>query len=186
MFTDFKQKRKKPRLLLHVCCAVCASYPIEYLSDKFDTDLLFYNPNIYPKEEYEKRLEDLKNYSDIKKIRLVIIDCETSVFEEMIKGFENEPEGGRRCEICFSLRLGKTAACAKESGFDYFATTLTLSPHKNHRIINAIGIESADKYGISYYESDFKKNNGFKIANTISVQFDFYRQSYCGCRYSIR
>jgi predicted adenine nucleotide alpha hydrolase (AANH) superfamily ATPase len=183
---EYKSKKEKPGLLLHACCAVCASYPIEFLSDKFDTAVLFYNPNIYPPEEYWKRLEDLKRYSDIKKIRLAIMDYETSVFDERISGFEKEPEGGKRCEICFSLRLEKTAACAKEYGYDFFATTLTLSPHKKHKIINAIGIELADRHGVSYYESDFKKNNGFKIANTISKQFAFYRQNYCGCRHSIR
>jgi len=101
-------------------------------------------------------------------------------------GFEDEPEGGKRCEICFSLRLEKAASAAKEFGYAYFATTLTLSPHKKHIIINSAGNKIAREYGISYYESNFKKNDGFKIANTISAQFDFYRQNYCGCRYSIR
>ena len=181
-----EQKKEKPKMLLHACCAVCAGYPVEYLSDEFDIDILFYNPNIYPLEEYEKRMKDIKRYSGLKGVRLLVTDYEEYVFEDRIKGFENEPEGGKRCEICFSLRLEKTALLAKESGYDYFATTLTLSPHKKHWIINAEGNKIAEKYKINYYSSNFKKNDGFKISNTIARQFDFYRQNYCGCKYSIR
>lgn len=185
MDINFINENKKPRLLLHACCAVCTSYPFEYLSDIFETDLLFYNPNIYPEDEYEKRQQDIKRYSEIKKIKLIIVNNDESYFEDRIKGFESEPEGGKRCRICFSLRLEKTAYMAKELKYDYFATTLTLSPHKNHEIINSVGNKIAMEYGIAYYESNFKKKDGFKIANKISKKFDFYRQNYCGCRYSI-
>jgi len=177
---------KKQKMLLHTCCAVCASYPIEYLSDKFDVSILYYNPNIYPKSEYQKRLKDLKTLSNLKGVYLIIGDYENHVFEESVKGFENEPEGKKRCEICFKIRLEKTAEIAEKYKYDWFASTLTLSPHKDHKIINSIAKEAAERYKIQYYESNFKKNDGFKKANLISNQLGFYRQNYCGCRYSLK
>ncbi len=177
---------EKQKLLLHTCCAVCASYPVELLLKTFDIGLLFYNPNIFPKAEYEKRLKDVKRYADFKKIRLIIPDYEPDVFEINIKGLENEPEGPKRCALCYNLRLEKTAAFAKKSGYQVFATTLTLSPHKDYKKINELGNTAAKKFNINYFESNFKKNDGFKIANTIARKFDFYRQNYCGCKYSLR
>ena len=179
-------KRNEKKLLLHTCCAVCAGYPLKLLSDTFDITIFFYNPNIFPEDEYEKRLKDVKRYADFKKITLIIPAYEKSVFENSIRGMEKEPEGGKRCEVCFNIRLKKAASVAKELNYQYFATTLTLSPHKNYKTINELGNVAAKKFDICYYESNFKKNDGFKIANTIAKKFDFYRQNYCGCRYSIR
>jgi len=177
---------KKQKMLLHACCAVCASYPVAYLSNNLDISILYYNPNIYPESEYQKRLKDLKKLAKIKRVYLMIGDYENYVFENSIKGFENEPEGKKRCMICFKLRLEKTAEIANKYGYNCFASTLTLSPHKDYRIINSIANEAAEKCSIKYYESNFKKNDGFKKASLISTQLGFYRQNYCGCKYSLK
>lgn len=176
---------KKKKLLLHTCCAVCVSYPLEFLSEAFDISLFFYNPNIYPETEYFTRLADVKKFADFKKIHLFVPEYEESDFEDNIKGLENEPEGHKRCSVCYNLRLEKTAWFAKISDFQYFATTLTLSPHKDYKKINELGNIAASKFDINYFESNFKKKDGFKIANMIARKFGFYRQDYCGCRYSL-
>ena len=179
-----------PSVLLHSCCAPCSSYVIEYLSNYFNITILYYNPNISPYDEYLKRKnEQIKLIDNMKtKYKVNIIDCDydNNLYEEAIKGFEMEPERGSRCSICFKLRLDKTAIIASEGNYDYFATTLTLSPYKNAKLINEIGIELENKYNIKYLGSDFKKRNGYKRSIELSFEYDLYRQDYCGCVYSKR
>ena len=179
-----------PRLVLHSCCAPCSSYVIEYLSNYFYITILYYNPNISPVEEYLKRKEEqikLINSMDVK-YRVDIIDCDydNDVYECAIKGLENEPERGSRCSICFKLRLEKTAKVACDDNYDYFATTLTLSPYKNAKLINEIGEELGCKYNVKYLGSDFKKREGYKRSIELSKIYNLYRQDYCGCKYSKR
>lgn len=179
-----------PKLLLHSCCAPCSSYVIEYLSDYFEITVFYYNPNLYPDDEYEIRSCEQKRFiSEFKsKYPLSYLDAEfiPNEFYSRVKGLENEKEGGKRCEKCFELRLEKTAALAKEKDFDYFATTLTISPLKNAALINKIGSELSEKYGVRYLASDFKKKNGFKRSTELSRQYNLYRQDYCGCVFSKR
>ncbi|MCQ4022684.1 MULTISPECIES: epoxyqueuosine reductase QueH [unclassified Ruminococcus] len=177
-----------PKLLLHSCCAPCSSYVIEYLSDYFEITVFYYNPNLYPNEEYETRSSEQKRFiSEFKsKHPLSYIDVPfvPDEFYSHIKGLEKEKEGGKRCEKCFELRLGKTASLAKDKGFDYFATTLTISPLKNASLINNIGFELEAKCKVKYLASDFKKKNGFKRSTELSRQYNLYRQDYCGCVFS--
>ena len=176
----------KKKLLLHSCCAPCTS-GVLWQVDDYDTTLLFYNPNIDTLEEYTKRLNALKKFiQDINQekksnIKIIAIPYNHDEFSSKITGLENEKEGGNRCEICFNLRLDFTAKYAKENGFDLFATTLTVSPHKNHNIINKIGNELKEKYNVDYLESNFKKNNGYLISIQNSKKYGIYRQIYCGC-----
>lgn len=181
---------KKKKLLLHSCCAPCSSHVISYLTNFFDITILYYNPNISPKNEYEKRKkEQIKLINEIDKVnKLNIIDCDydNDIYESKIKGYENEPERGSRCTICFNLRLSKTALLAKELNYDFFCTTLTVSPYKNSKLINEIGIELEKKYKVKWLYSDFKKENGYKHSIELSKKYNLYRQDYCGCKYSIR
>ena len=181
---------KKRKLLLHSCCAPCSSHVISYLTNFFDITILYYNPNISPKNEYEKRKkEQIKLINEIDKVnKLNIIDCDydNDIYESKIKGYENEPERGSRCTICFNLRLSKTALLAKELNYDFFCTTLTVSPYKNSKLINEIGIELEKKYKVKWLYSDFKKENGYKHSIELSKKYNLYRQDYCGCKYSIR
>ncbi len=177
----------KPKLLLHSCCAPCSSYVIDYLHDYFNITIFYYNPNIYPQEEYEKRKEEqirfIKNYSDVS-----FMDCDydNDLYNDIVSGLEDEPERGKRCTKCFELRLGKTADMAKENNFDYFCSTLTVSPYKNSKLINEIGNDLSLKYGIKWLYSDFKKNDGYKKSIMFSREYNLYRQDYCGCIYSKR
>ena len=177
----------KPTLLLHSCCAPCSSYVIEYLHDYFNITIIYYNPNIYPKEEYEKRKEEqikfIRNYNDV-----IFMDCDydNDKYNELVKGLESEPERGKRCDVCFKLRLEKTAIEAKNNNFDYFGTTLTVSPYKNSTLINDIGRELELKYNIKWLYSDFKKGNGYKRSIELSKVYNLYRQNYCGCIHSKR
>lgn len=179
---------KVPRVLLHSCCAPCSSYVIEFLSNYFYLTVFYYNPNISPKEEYEKRKEEqirlIKEMPVKYSVDIVDCDYDNDLYESAIKGLENEPERGRRCDICFKLRLEKTATRAKSLGYDYFGTTLTLSPYKNCKLINEIGLELEKEYGISFLISDFKKRNGYKRSIELSHEYGLYRQNYCGCKYS--
>ena len=179
--------KSKKRLLLHSCCAPCSTAVIERLKDYFYLTILYYNPNIFPVEEYEKRKEEQKRL--LKELDIGIefrdIDYDNESFLEMVKGYELEREGGVRCHKCYRLRLEKTANVAKTLDFDYFGTTLTVSPHKNAKIINEIGLELEDKYKIKYLVSDFKKKDGYKRSILLSNKYNLYRQNYCGCRYSI-
>ena len=185
---SIKNKDEVPKLLLHSCCAPCSSYVIEYLSDYFDISILYYNPNISPIDEYLKRKkEQIRLIKSIKtKNKLDIIDCDydNDIYEDKIKGLENEPERGNRCTICFNLRLDKTASMAKKLNYDFFATTLTVSPYKNSNLINEIGIKLQEKYNIKYLVSDFKKKNGYKRSIELSNKYNLYRQNFCGCKYS--
>lgn len=179
-----------PSVLLHSCCAPCSSYVIEYLSNYFYITILYYNPNISPYDEYLKRkMEQIKLINNMKtKYKVNIIDCDydNDLYENAIKGYEMEPERGSRCSICFNLRLEKAAMIAKDNKYDYFATTLTLSPYKNSKLINEIGFKLENKYNIKYLASDFKKRNGYKRSIELSFEYNLYRQDYCGCKYSKR
>ena len=176
------------RLLLHCCCAPCASYVLECLSADYRVTLLFYNPNIKPQEEYEKRAAELQKLLSLAEYRsevdLIVCEYDASVFDAAASPYMDEPEGGQRCKVCFELRLAKTAMTAKDRGYDCFTTTLSVSPHKDAMLLNEIGERLAGKYGVRYLPSDFKKNNGFKRSVELSKRYGLYRQNYCGCRQS--
>jgi len=186
---DIERSGATPTLLLQSCCGPCSSYVLEYLTRFFSVTVLYYNPNIYPKEEYEKRLLEQRKIISLLPVKnpVSIMECDydENVFYNGVKGYESEPEGGARCEKCFVLRLHKTARLAKDNGFDYFGTTLTVSPHKNAQLINALGVDIGEKIGIKYLESDFKKRNGYKRSIELSKEYDLYRQDYCGCVFSM-
>ena len=180
-------KDTKPKLLLHVCCAPCSSYVLTYLCDYFDITILYYNPNISPIEEYEKRLNEAKRLiKELNKENIHIMECnyENEEFEKIAKGLEDAPEGGIRCRKCYKLRIEKAAKYAKENNFDYFTTTLTISPLKNSQVLNGIGKELEEKYNVKYLYSDFKKKEGYKTSIILSKKYNLYRQNYCGCIYS--
>lgn len=185
---DSLKERKK--LLLHSCCAPCSSWVITFLTKYFDITILYYNPNIAPIEEYNKRKkEQIRLINEIDKIgKIDIIDCDydNDIYEDKIKGYEECPERGERCTICFNLRLEKTAKLAKKNNYDYFCSTLSVSPYKNANLINKIGVELQDKYNIKWLYSDFKKNDGYKNSIELSKKYNLYRQDYCGCIYSQR
>lgn len=181
-----------PRLLLHSCCAPCSSYVLEYLRRYFEITVFYYNPNISMEAEYRKRVEEQKRlinaYNQLSDsgypIAVIEGDYEPEVFYAAAKGLEQCPEGGERCFACYELRLGKTAALAKKQAYDYFATTLTISPLKNATKLNEIGERLAETYQISWLPSDFKKKNGYKRSIELSAEYGLYRQNYCGCVYS--
>ena len=188
LISDIKIQNIKPTLLVHSCCAPCSSYVLEYLNEFFDITVLYYNPNISPLEEYEYRKEEQKRLISEKKwinsVNFLDCDYDYELFEKSVQGHENEPEGGRRCAVCFSLRLDKTAEIAKDLNFDYFVTTLSISPLKNAELLNQIGENLAKKHGVKYLPSDFKKKNGYKRSIELSKEFNLYRQNFCGCRFS--
>jgi len=177
-----------PRLLLHTCCAPCSSRCIEYLSNYFDITVLYYNPNISPVEEYIKRKEEqirfLNEFNSKNKLDILDIEYNYQDFLNIVEGLENEKEGGKRCFNCYRLRLEKTAKVALENNYDFFGTTLTVSPYKNSQILNKIGEELENKYNIKYLFSDFKKKEGYKRSIELSKEYNLYRQDYCGCVYS--
>ncbi len=180
----------KKKLLLHSCCAPCSSATLERIYPYFDITVFYYNPNIYPPEEFNHRKEEqsrlLKEMKELEqKVRIVAPEFNDKEFYDAVKGLEKEPEGGKRCVECFKLRLEKSARYAKENGFDFFTTTLSISPHKNAQTLNKIGEEMAEKYDISYLFSDFKKKNGYKRSIELSEEYGLYRQNYCGCVYSL-
>jgi hypothetical protein len=183
-------KNDRKKLLLHVCCGPCSTTALERLFPEYDVTVFFFNPNIAPEREYILRRNEAKRYAlEVfgSKVGFEEGAFRPDVFLEAVKGYENEPEGGHRCEICFRLRLEETARFAKENGFTHFCTTLTLSPHKNAVLINRIGEELALKYdGLTYLPSDFKKRNGFGRSVEISKKHEMYRQDYCGCVFSMR
>ncbi len=187
ILSDFKGKK---RLLLHSCCAPCSSYVISYLINYFDITILYYNPNIFPYEEYEKRKrEQIKLIHELNENNnLSFIDCDydNELYNKSVKGFENEPERGSRCSICYEMRMEKAAIIAKENGYDYFCTTLSVSPYKNADLINEIGEILEKKYNIKWLYSDFKKKDGYKKSIILSEKYGLYRQNYCGCIYSKR
>ncbi len=177
-----------PTLLLHSCCAPCSSYVLLYLSDYFKITVFYFNPNIAPQEEYQKRLLEQKEF--IKKIKtknpVDFIEGNYDHFDflKIAKGLENEPECGKRCHECYTLRLNETARLAKEKGFDFFTTTLSISPHKNAAKINELGLKAAKLFGVEFLCADFKKKNGYKRSIELSKEYGLYRQDYCGCEFS--
>jgi len=179
------------KLLLHSCCAPCSTAVIERLlceMPEYDILVFYYNPNIYPMAEYEKRKNEQIRYIGLlnsSRVTFIDADYESDLFEEKVKNFHNEKEGGARCSVCFALRLEKTAKRAKELSCDMFGTTLTVSPHKNAEIINSIGTELSSKLGIEFLVADFKKKDGYKRSIVLSKENNIYRQNYCGCKYSI-
>ena len=186
--TDSIDAGNPPRLFLHSCCAPCPSYTLEYLSNYFDITVYYFNPNISPKEEFDKRFAEQKRLIDSlpakNPIKLVLGEYNYDDFLQIARGYENVAEGGERCFRCYRMRLESTARIAKEQGFDYFCTTLSISPLKNSQKINQIGYEVAQKYGIKWLPSDFKKREGYKRSIELSREYNLYRQSFCGCIFS--
>ncbi len=187
-----KQNKKEgepvSRLLLHSCCAPCSSYVLEYLSEYFAITVLYYNPNIYPPEEYQHRVQEqsrlIKELPARYPVHILEGRFEPQEFYDAVRGLEQIPEGGARCHACFRLRLRETARCAAKEGYDYFTTTLTISPLKNAAVLNEIGMELAQEYGVNWLPSDFKKKNGYKRSVELSASYGLYRQDYCGCVFS--
>ena len=186
MLKILKGLKEKPRVLLHSCCAPCSSAAITRLLEYANLTILYYNPNIEPKEEYDKRKEEQKRL--IKElsgdIKLLDCDYDNDAYHNLVKGHEKDPERGPRCYKCYKLRMEYTAKKAKEEGFDFFATTLTVSPYKVTSWINEIGFDLEKEYNIKYLPSDFKKQNGYKQSIKLSKKYNLYRQDYCGCIYS--
>jgi hypothetical protein len=174
----------KDKIMLHACCAPCAAYVIDVLSDSYNVTTLFYNPNIQPEKEYNKRLKDMEKLCALTKTELLILDYDVELWNNCIRGLEDEPEGAGRCRVCFDARLEKTAETALQKGFHLFTTTLTVSPHKNSHLINTIGHKKSGKFSIRFLERDFKKNNGYKTSCELSSKYGLYRQKYCGCIFS--
>ncbi len=187
---QIKAAGEVPRLLLHSCCAPCSSYVIEYLSQYFRITVFYYNPNISMREEYLKRVEEekrfIREFPAKYKVDFIEGVYDTENFYKNVKGYENCKEGGERCFICYEMRLRKTAKMAKEGAYDYFTTTLTISPLKKSAKLNEIGYNLSKEYGIEYLLSDFKKKEGYKRSIELSKEYNLYRQNYCGCIYSRR
>ena len=179
-----------PTLLLHSCCAPCSSYCLKYLSEFFSITIFYFNPNITDQEEYEKRVEVqkrlIRELPAKHPISFLEGNYDPQAFFEIAKGYEKVPEGGERCYRCYRLRLEETGRIAKEKGFDYFTTTLSISPLKDAQKLNQIGAELEKEYDVSYLYSDFKKKDGYKQSIALSKEYDLYRQDYCGCIYSKR
>lgn len=185
-----QKEGRRPSLLLHSCCAPCSSYVLEYLCSFFDITVLYFNPNISPIREYEMRVAEQKRLIEEvfaeKGVRFLAGSYEPSSFYAAVKGMEREPEGGKRCFVCYEQRLRETARIAQEAGFDYFTTTLSISPLKNAEKLNEIGGRLAESYQVSYLFSDFKKKNGYKRSIELSKVYNLYRQNFCGCVFSQR
>ena len=190
LIANLQKEEKVPKLLLHSCCAPCSSYVLEYLSDYFEITVFYYNPNIFPENEYTKRiLEQQMLIGDMEMkhpVSFLAGNYDRERFFEMAAGLEHLKEGGERCFKCYELRLSEAARIAKEGGFDYFTTTLSISPMKNADKLNEIGVEVGKKQGVSYLQSDFKKKNGYKRSIELSKIHGLYRQDYCGCEFSYR
>ena len=180
---------KTPRLLLHSCCAPCSSYCLEYLSQYFEITVLYYDPNIYPEEEFRKRAEEVRRLisemSFKNPVSLVVDDYDPDEFFDAVKGLEDAPEGGERCFVCYRLRLERAARYAAEHGFDYFCSTLSISPLKNAQKLNEIGSELSEIYKVPNLPNDFKKKGGYLRSIELSREYDLYRQNYCGCAFSV-
>lgn len=185
--TCIKEKRM-PKLLLHSCCGPCSTYCIQVLSEYFDVTVFYYNPNIYPPEEYRLRADEqnrfISEFPTRNPVKFVERAYDTDRFYAMAKGLEKVEEGGERCFKCYELRLRESAEYAKNNGFDFFTTTLSISPLKNADKLNEIGRKLSEEYGVSYLFSDFKKKEGYKISTQLSAEYGMYRQNYCGCVFS--
>ena len=188
LIENLQKEGKVPKLFLHSCCAPCSSYVLEYLSRYFEITVFYYNPNIYPAGEYHERAAEQKRFIDQfpadHKISYIEGTYDTKRFYEMAKGLEKVPEGGERCFKCYELRLRESAMLAKAGGFDYFTTTLSISPLKNAEKLNEIGELLETEYGVKHLTSDFKKKNGYKRSTELSKEYELYRQNYCGCIFS--
>ena len=175
----------KEKILLHACCGICSGYPISYLTDMgYDVVVYFYNPNIYPQEEYKKRLEAEKTLCAYFDCKLIEGKYDTEFYYETVKGLENEPEKGLRCDKCFELRLNETAQKAVELGIKEFTTSMVISPHKDYEKLTKIGNEIAQKYNLKYNSTNFRKQDGFLKTNNIANTLNLYRQNYCGCKFA--
>ena len=187
---EIEQSGRVPRLLLHSCCGPCSSYVLDYLARFFDITVDYYNPNLYPAEEFEHRFaEQARLLDEMPLPRPVTLRrgaYEPDVFDTAVRGLEDEPEGGKRCDVCYRLRLEHAAKIAQAEGFDFFTTTLSVSPYKHADRLNAIGRELAETYGVEYLFSDFKKRDGYKRSCELAARYDLYRQDYCGCAFSLR
>lgn len=181
---------RTPKLLIHSCCAPCSSYVLEYLSNYFAITVYYYNPNIYPEEEYLRRVKEQEQLIESMEFKNPVMfmkgDYDTNKYYELIKGHEGDKEGNERCFLCYRLRLEEVARVAKEGGYEFFTTTLTISPHKDAVKLNEIGEELATSYGVLFLPSDFKKRNGYKRSIELSDKYGLYRQDYCGCVFSKR
>lgn len=190
LLKQLEAEQKVPTLLIHSCCAPCSSYVLEYLSDYFKITVLYYNPNIYPESEYTKRILEQQNLIRAMKFRYPVLFLagryDKEKFYDMAAGMEDLREGSARCMKCYELRLREVAAQASAGGFDYFTTTLSISPLKNAQKLNEIGIRIGKEYGVEYLVSDFKKKNGYKRSIELSKEYGLYRQDYCGCEFSMR
>lgn len=192
MAQQWKKENIRPKILVHVCCAPCSTYTLEYLTQYADLTVYFANSNIHPKEEYHRRAYVVQQFvSDFNDktghhVRFIEADYNASEYFQKVHGFEEEPEGGDRCRICFDYRLDKVAQKAVEFGFDYFASALTISPHKNSQVINNVGIDIQKVYATHYLPSDFKKNNGYRRSVEMCEEYDIYRQCYCGCIFAAK
>ena len=184
MQEQISKLNKKEKLLLHSCCAPCSTACIERLKPYFDITVYYYNPNLDTMEEYALRSSEQQKYCDLVGVECVVEDFLQDEYLSVVKGLENQPEGGSRCVKCFELRLEKTAVVAKERGYNYFATTLTVSPLKNATLINGIGLDIGQKIGVNYLCTDFKKQGGYLRSIELSKENNMYRQNYCGCKFS--
>lgn len=181
-----KKNTMQNKILLHACCGICSAYPILQLREMgYEIVVYFFNPNIYPDLEYEKRLNAEKELCDYHKCELIIGEYNQNEFFEKVTGLENEPERGKRCDVCFELRLENSAQKAKELGISKFTTSIVISPHKNFAKLTEIGQKIANKYDLEYIAVDFKKKDGFLKTNKIANSINLYRQNYCGCKFSI-
>jgi predicted adenine nucleotide alpha hydrolase (AANH) superfamily ATPase len=184
------EQQMRPKLLIHSCCAPCSSYVLEYLSQYFEITIFYFNPNIYPEEEYIRRVEEQKQLIQAMPLASKVQFCQGEYqpreYYQAIKGLEEEPEGGDRCFVCYELRLREAAQLAREGGYDYFTTTLSISPHKKSEKLNEIGNKLAADLEVAYLPSDFKKKNGYKRSIELSKEYNLYRQDYCGCIFSMR
>jgi hypothetical protein len=185
---EIGEREVKPSLLLHACCAPCSSYCLEYLAKFFDITIFYFNPNIAPKSEFDYRVSELRGLlrrlPEASGVKLVVGRYDYKEFLDAVRGYESEPERGERCTICYRLRLEESAKYASEHNFDYFTTTLSISPYKDAIRLNSIGEELAGICGTAYLVSDFKKNNGYKRSIELSAEYNLYRQNYCGCAFS--
>lgn len=190
LLAQLEAEQRVPSLLIHSCCAPCSSYVLEYLSEYFKITVFYYNPNIYPESEYTKRIaEQQKLIRDMEfryPVSFLAGEYDKEKFYEMAAGMEDLKEGGARCMKCYELRLSESARQAVAGGFDYFTTTLSISPMKNAQKLNEIGIRVGEEYGVKYLISDFKKKNGYKRSIELSKEYGLYRQDYCGCEFSMR
>ncbi len=184
---EVKRRGYKPSLLLHSCCAPCSSSVLEQLIPYFKVTIFYFNPNIHPRREYLTRMQENRWFAEkIMGVEFIEGEYDPRRWFKAVKGFENEPEGGRRCPICYRLRMEETAKLAKEKGFEYFTTTLSVSPHKRADWINQIGLELEEKYGVRFMVADFKKGGGYQRSLELSKKYNLYRQTYCGCVFSLR